>query len=665
MSRLLALAGRELRERWLLFPGAFVAGFLPLVLPAFGVERELLPTVGVTGAVLLGAAAAVVIGSSMLARDAANGRLGFLFSRPLPWGTIWGGKWLAAIALAAASAFLNAIPWMAAYPLSSLGGHHGDSWLRAMLDGPGTLLGFVVIVLIVGLANFGATLFRSRSPWLALDLVLMLAATWATWRYVSPLWLYGIIGRGDWTIALVLLPLALGLLLGSVVQVAVGRTDLDRAHRALSLGFWAVIGCTLAFAAGNWQWVRSTGPDAVSVHAVTRDAAGRWIYVEGNAPHSGWYPHGFLIDTTTGRYLARPGPDREREHIGMGMLFSADGRFGALPGKDRDGRGAALRLFDLTGEAPRLKEVALESSSPPTWKTIFALSPTAASIFVVHESGASFYELPSGRRVATTTIPPGWRPAAARYLAEGAARAWLIPGGLRARAEMRVVDLGADGASSGATFPIDTAIDPVLAWRGVLPDADGRRILTADTGLHLRDGVTGAPLARLVEGTGDIRALFLADGRIVAEGRADAQPPSAHPRLWVFDRVGTKLADFELPLLPPGRLGIGPEVAPGRVVVWSHRDWLLLEHALVVDVASGGVVDKLPGLRPALGLPRTSSAVPEAGSSVHFFFLADEGRGAVRPGRRLQRVVRIDFATGERKVVAGTGAAVGERISAR
>jgi hypothetical protein len=664
MSRLLAVAARELRERWLLFPGAFVAGFLTLVMPAFGVSRELVPTMGLTGAALLGVAAAVVIGSSMLARDAADGRLGFLFSRPLPWGTIWGGKWLAAIALATASAFLYSIPWMATYPLSSLGGRHGDSWLGAMLDGPGTGLGFMVIVLTVGLANFGATLFRSRSPWLALDLVLMLAATWATWRYFAPLWLYGILGRGQWTILLVLLPLALGLLVGSVAQVAVGRTDLQRAHRALSLGFWAVIGLTLTGAAGAWLWVRSTGPDAVSVHTMTRDAAGRWIYVEGTGQHSGWYPHGFLIDTTTGRYLARPGPVEELQRIGFPMLFSADGRFGALPVAARGG--AALILFDLREASPRVTEVALESSPPPTWNTVFALSPTAASMFVVHESGASFYELPSGRRVATTTIPPGWRPAAARYLAEGAARAWLIPGGLRARAEMRVVDLALDGASSGATFPIAAAIDPVLVWRGALPDADGRRILTVDAGLRLRDGATGEPVASLVEGTGAIPALFLADGRIVVEGRAPGagQPPSPHARLWVFDRVGTKLADFELPLLsPPGSLSIGPEVAPGRVVVSCYRGWLLSEDALVVDVASGEVKGKLlPGLRPTFGFPGASSAALDAGSSVHFFRV-DEGRG--RPGRRLERVMRIDFATGERKLVAGAGAPRGERISAR
>jgi hypothetical protein len=62
MSKLLAVAARELRERWLFFPGALASGFFPLVLPAFGVER-VMPVVGVVGAVLLGLAAAVVIGS--------------------------------------------------------------------------------------------------------------------------------------------------------------------------------------------------------------------------------------------------------------------------------------------------------------------------------------------------------------------------------------------------------------------------------------------------------------------------------------------------------------------------------------------------------------------------------------------------------------------------
>ncbi len=670
MSRLLAVAARELRERWLFFPGAFVAGFMTLAMPAFGVSRALVPTMGLAAAALLGAAAAVVMGSSMLARDTADGRLGFLFSRPLPWGTIWGGKWLAAIVLAVASAFLCSIPWMAVHPISSLGGHHGDSWLLAMLDGPGASLALLVLVLAAGVANLAATLFRSRSSWLALDLVLMLAAIWAAWRYIAPLWRYRILSAGDWTLPLALLPVALGLLVGSLAQVAVGRTDLRRAHRALSLGFWAVIGLTLAVGAARWLEVRSTGPDRVSATAVTRDAAGRFVYVEGFAQDSGRYPHRFLIDTTTGRYLSRPGRDEEHGRFGgLSVLFSADGRFAALPGAA--GGGAGLTLVDLGETAPRVTEVALQSSLPPTWQTWFALSPSAATVFVAQESGASLVELPSGRRVATATIPHGWRPAVARYVAEGRARVWLFPsddGPARSgRAELRVLDLATDGTSSTTTFPVDLGVAPVSGWRRVLPDAAGERIVTSEAGLQLREGANGAPLARLVEGTGDAPAFFLADGRVVVEGRAPAgQPPFEHPRVWVFDRAGTKLADLELPLLPPGSLGFGPEVAPGRVVVSSYRGWLLSDGAVVVDVASGRIVEKLlPGLRPAFGFSLGASpAALGAGSSVHFF-TEDAEPGVVFPRRRPNRLVRIDFATGERKIVAGPGAPRGERISAR
>ena len=103
MRKLLAVAAREMRERWLLFPASFALGFNPLVLPAFGVDRRVMPEVGLMTSVLLGAGAAVVMGSTMLARDVANGRLGFLFSRPVSWPAIWGGKWLAALVLVVSS----------------------------------------------------------------------------------------------------------------------------------------------------------------------------------------------------------------------------------------------------------------------------------------------------------------------------------------------------------------------------------------------------------------------------------------------------------------------------------------------------------------------------------------------------------------------------------
>ncbi len=663
MSRLLAVAARELRERWLLFPGAVASGCFPLVLPAFGVEREVMPVVGSVGAVLLGLGAAVVIGSSMLARDASNGRLGFLFSRPVPWPAIWGGKWLAALVLVAATGLLAAIPWMAVYPLASVGGHHGDSWLRAMLDGPRSVFFLTLAVFAVGLANFNATAFRSRSPWVSFDLLLLMGGIWATRQFVAPLWRYGILGQANRTVALALVPLAAGFLVGSVAQVAVGRTDLRRAHRALSLGFWAVAAATLAVAAGHWAWVLSAGPADVDVRAISRDPAGRWVYVEGSTPRGGWYPHGLLLDTASGRYVTRREPDPERERFGVGMLFSGDGRFAALPKIDRDGRNAAIDLFDLTGGTPRAVEVVLESSPPPTWKTAFALSPAAAVVFVAHESGASLFALPSGRRVATTTIPPGWHPAAVRFPAEGTARAWLVPDGpgvtggqAGPRAEMRVVDLAVGGATKTATFPIATPLDAAPAWRTVFPDADGRRIVTVDAGLHLRDGATGGLVATLVDGVGHFPVLFLADGRVVVgDSRVgEGEPGSPRALVRVFDPIGAPTGEIRLDL-PPGGLNIGPEVAPGRVVVSSLRAAFLSEDTLVVDAGESRVVERLAGLRPAAGFWGVSGSAPSGASAPRVHFFRDASG----------QVLRLDFATGERRVVAGTGAPAGERISGR
>jgi hypothetical protein len=654
MSKLLAVATRELRERWLLFPGALVCGFVALVFPAFGVKPDEAQFAGFFGAVCLGVAAAVVIGSSMLARDAANGRLGFLFSRPVSWLAIWGGKWLAALVLVVTTGLLAAIPWMVAFPRATFGGHQGESWLRVLLDGPGAVLLLILMVFTAGLANFAATAFRSRSPWVALDLVLLLGALWAIRRYIAPLWWYGIfVGAGDWGIALGLLPLIVGLVVGSLPQVAIGRTDLRRAHRALSLGFWAVIGLTLAPAAGYWAWVRSAGPADVNVHGVACDPSGRWVYVEGSGlRHRGWYPHGFLIDTTNDRYVVRPEPLLDRPNVPVGLLFSADGRSVALP--HSDGRGTAIALYDLTGATPRLTEVALESSLPPTWSTAFALSPSGTSVFVVHESGASLYALPSGRRVATATIGPGWRPAALRFLAEGEARVWLVPSTepahARARGEMRVVDLAADGRSRGVTFPIAKALDPMAAWRGVVPDAAGGRILTLDGGLRLRDGASGELIATLAEGDGRPSALFLADGRIVVGGGSKG----AEASLRVFERTGVEVREMAVDV-GPGGPNVGPEVAPGQVAVSSFRAPFLPEDTLIVDVGEGRVVERLSGLVPAMGFFWNVSAVPPDArpTSVHFFRDV-EGR-----------VVRFDFATGERKIVAGPGAPRGERINVR
>jgi hypothetical protein len=89
------------------------------------------------------------------------------------------------------------------------------------------------------------------------------------------------------------------------------------------------------------------------------------------------------------------------------------------------------------------------------------------------------------------------------------------------------------------------------------------------------------------------------------------------------------------------------------VAVSSFRSPYLAEDSLVVDVADGRVVDRLAGLRPAVGFWTVPARADAAPTTVHFF--RDAGG----------RVVRIDFANGGRKVVAGPGAPAAERLGLR
>ncbi len=107
-----------------------------------------------------------------------------------------------------------------------------------MMDVRGTVFLLSLLFLGIGFANFTAIALRSRSPWLALDLALLVAAVGAIRRFVLPLLFLGVLDAGHGLTAhLGLSPLAFALVLGSAAQFALGRTDVRRAHRFLSIAF--------------------------------------------------------------------------------------------------------------------------------------------------------------------------------------------------------------------------------------------------------------------------------------------------------------------------------------------------------------------------------------------------------------------------------------------
>ena len=45
-----------------------------------------------------------------------------------------------------------------------------------------------------------------------------------------------------------------------------------------------------------------------------RRPPGRWIYADGQSRRGRFYPYGFLVDTSNGRYVSRPEPDAEHPY---------------------------------------------------------------------------------------------------------------------------------------------------------------------------------------------------------------------------------------------------------------------------------------------------------------------------------------------------------------
>ncbi len=636
MRKALVVAARELRERWLFFPAGLVLGCVPLALPAFGVSPLDSPSFGLMIAVVLGGAAALVAGGTMLARDAASSRLGFLFSQPVPWPAIWAGKWLAAVLLAGVTGLLAAVPWMIAYPTPQ-----GTSWFDQMLDLQGTVLAISWLVVLVGLANLASTSFRSRSVFVAFDLACLAVAVWGV-RHCPPV-LCG--ADGAIRFWMLLATPALALLLASVAQVGIGRTDLRRAHRALSLTFWGLVMVMLLASAAHRHWVYSAGPSELRHASVLgSDASGRWVQVFGVSGRSACLNQVALLDLPSRRYLRLaqdPFFDTRGTHQSWSVVFAAHEEIGARWRTGSDEHSTVLELFDLSPSAPRVSRVHLDGTTTPPWRTFLELSPSGATALLVGEStAAALFDTRSGRKLASAGVRPGQYAARAVFTSETRVRVWLYD----RNAARQVLDLDAGLAPEWSDFSVPgSGYDPAHPFMVPLPD--GSRVVSFDGGVRLRDGRTGELIATLVEGVWSRSAALLGDGRI-------AVAASSGEGTWVslFDRNGERLRDIDLS--PEGRLGPvtrAVEVAPG-LVAFGLGPRYAPRQSVVVDVDAGRVLNDLQGLRPADMWPPGAPGAPvRTDGTALFTGLSGE-------------LVSVDLATGKRTVVAGPGAPKGQAI---
>ena len=607
---LMAIAAREVSERVGLLGLAVWLAVVPFVTPWMGIDR---PMLGWFLGVVMVFTSAILTGSSVIARDLAEGRLGFFLSRPLPWWSIWGGKMLAALVLtfAAGVIVLGPSAFDREWRLPA-----GGWWVTIVAPG---------LFALIGIANALAVAYRARSAWFALDLAMAAALGWAVVHTSRTLMDWGAFPFAPSVLSAALWLLAAAVTIAGAAQVAEGRADIRRGHRILSIVVWSLLTpAVLAYAAWG-TWVGRFAPaDLRTVVSAWPSSNGSWIAAAGRTrwPRPENFTPTVLMDAEGQRFL----------RVGAG--FSVRGPVFS------EAVARAVWVADAWKDSPHLMAADLRSNHPsasrvplpvpPGSVVSVALSGDGENVAVVQANQATVFKLGSAQALAVAPVRAyWWRPIV--FTSDGRAHVLseLSPGVL----DVIVLDPATRKATT--TGHISTRGYPFECWgpgaaRVAVVHSQPRR-----PSLTLHDGSTGALIATLVpEGrAGGIAFTFLRDGRlaVLEYGRRVV--------LRAFSTDGAESLSLEI--MPTFGFAQVAEVAPGVLAVElpSYRVGAGSDSVLV-DVSAGRVMRREHGVKPAASswFARGAQAVPDAGA----LFIDDRGA-----------LVRLDVASGERRVVLG------------
>lgn len=254
MKAFAAVARREIVLHRGVLLTALVAGIGAAGVNLFPLDRswtrDAREAAAVVAALALAAGVSLLLGAFGLSREIATHRIGFDLARPVSSFSLWAGRLGTAAVLTAGAAALAGLPTFLI--------HRGEVSTEI---GRIFLAGVVIAVfLLLPIAHAAGIAFRSRSPWLAVDVVLVVitgGTVALTVRFLLPGMPPAAASRGL---------IALGVLLAAAVvgaglaAVAAGRADIQAAHRALSRVFWpAALAATALFAAYA-KWFVSISP---------------------------------------------------------------------------------------------------------------------------------------------------------------------------------------------------------------------------------------------------------------------------------------------------------------------------------------------------------------------------------------------------------------------
>jgi hypothetical protein len=628
MRALYAIAGREIAERRFLFPAAALLGLLPFFA---SLDRQGEADRGIFSALTLFAllvATASLCGASVLGRDLGEGRLGFYFSRPVPWWSIWGGKLLGAVLLAIGATLL------AALPVALFDGR--ESVLGSILAHPLNVLKVALLAVVLVCAGHAAGVaYRSRSAWLLLDLALACAAGLTAVALLFDLFSSQALRPGDGTLLLLGAPLAAALAAAGAVQLRGGRTDLRRGHALLSLTLWTLVAGELLALMSYRAWAYAATPGDLEKPFGAASPAGSWLALSGEVRHRGRFQPLFLLDSAGGRVL-RLGPASRLTF----PVFSADGRHAVwLEVDSRRGRPGAAYLRWVTlehGEAGPVQ--GLRFWMADSYGRVLALTDDGSRAAVMEGERLGVWELATQRNLSSVAIPAGDHIEQAAFVGPDHLRVFRRhePPGRPEETRLELVDH--DVATGKTTL---TGHIPGRGNVWVRLSSDALRLLALErpnqrVGLTLHDAASGALLATLVApgDAGSADADFLADGRIaLVEKRQEVQ-------LRIFSADGREERRLPCPQALLARLAGEP--GPGQLAVGLWNGEPASNQTLVVDVSSGRLLRHETGLLPLSlqgALYRDPRGRPAPGSPAT----------ALRQSE--SAVVSVDPASGARRVV--------------
>lgn len=384
MTTFLAIMTREVRERSRLFLMAAALAVLPFVagmLPSAQSDRPgIINTTSSYLALTLALGSAIVLGASTIMRDLVERRLSFYFSKPVHVDAIWFGKAAGSLVASVACFVIIAAP----AALFVRGWPGPGMWMFSAPQLIGlTLIGVVALFFF---SHLLASVTRSRSVLIGLDFVLAAIAALVLFALVRPL----LLGAAIDLLRNIAIAVGIALLLIAALaptwQLANGRTDIKRAHKALSKFLWPAIYVVLIAVSLYVVWVTRAKPaDLIRVQYMRQAPRGETVVVAGAMRGRGDYHGTFLMEGNGGYQRVPQSPWTEVE-------FSRDGRVrawyeavGFMPGRE----------FELhTSRGP--SGIRVRGYGPAT-----TLSDDGSRVAIGRGNLVSVHEIATGRLLAS------------------------------------------------------------------------------------------------------------------------------------------------------------------------------------------------------------------------------------------------------------------------